>query len=71
MPRKPVRRAIRLEEALAALNDAEQILYQVENSDVFQAFTSMERSQYYEALAKLHDLIRDLSLDTYREQLAS
>jgi hypothetical protein len=46
MQRKPVRRAIRLEEALAALNDAEQILYQVENSDLFQAFTSMERSQW-------------------------
>jgi hypothetical protein len=71
MEKKPVHRAIRLEESIAALCDIEQMFLQVENTDVFQAFAAKQKTQYYDTLSKLRELIQDLSNDTSREQLAS
>jgi hypothetical protein len=71
MQKKPVHRAIRLENALADIVDAEQILSQVETSDVFQAFTTKEKAQCRDVLGRLRELIDDLTQDPAQEQRAS
>ena len=71
MEKKPVKRATLLEEALADLTDAEEILAKLEGSDTFEAFSRTQKQSYYETLAKLRDLMLDLGEDTSREQIAS
>ena len=71
MNKKPVMRAIRLEEALADLTDAEQILSKLENTHVFLAFTERQKRQYHAMLDQLRDMIHDITNDTSQEQLAS
>ncbi len=69
--KKPVHRALRLEEALADLQDAEHILSQVETSDALQGFTHRQKRHFYEVLADLRDLIHDLEQEAAQEQVAS
>jgi len=60
-----------LEDALLALHEMEASASQLENSDVFQAFTASQKAQYRDALSRLRDLIHDLEQDSGQEQLAS
>jgi hypothetical protein len=69
--KKPVHRAMYLEDALHALGEMERTFAELESSDVFQAFTSKEKAQYHDVLGRLRDLIHDLEQDTAQEQLAS
>jgi hypothetical protein len=70
MSKKPVMRAIRLEEALLDLMEAERTLALVETSDSFQAFTDKQKRGYRQALGELRDLIHDLTNDTSQELAA-
>jgi hypothetical protein len=67
MNKKPVMRAIRLEEALADLMDAENILSKLEGSEVFQAFSDRQKRGYYRVLGELRGLLADMSKDTSLE----
>lgn len=69
--KKPVHRAMYLEDALHALQEMERTCAELEHSDVFQAFTTIEKLQYRDVLGRLRDLIHDLEQDTAQEQLAS
>ena len=69
--KKPVHRAIRLEESVAALCDIEQMFLKLERPDVFQAFTPKQRARYHNALQRLRDLIEQLANDTAQQQSAS
>ena len=69
--KKPVHRAIRLEDALMTLQETERTLADLEHSDVFQTFTTNEKTQYRDVLRRLRDLIRELEQDSAQEQLAS
>jgi hypothetical protein len=71
MGKKPLHRAIRLEEAIAELRHAERIVAQLQSSDVLQAFTDIQRTHYYAVLLLLRELLRDPSQDNSREQIAS
>ena len=71
MNKKPVMRAIRLEEALLDLMEAERTLSSLETSDVLQALTDKQKRRYRQALGELRDLIQDITNDTSQEQLAS
>ena len=64
-------RAIRLEEALADLMDAEKIIAELESTDVLRAFTESQPTHYYAARLSLRELVSDLLKDTDLEQLAS
>jgi hypothetical protein len=71
MQKKPVHRAMYLEDALNALEEMERTFAELETSDVFQAFTAKEKAQYRDTLRRLRDLIHNLEQDTAQEQLAS
>jgi hypothetical protein len=71
MEKKPVHRAIRLEEAIADLSDAERIVAQLVTRDVLQAFSEIQRTNYYAVLLLLRELLRDLTQDASRDQIAS
>ena len=71
MEKKPVLRAIRLEEGIADLMDAEKIVAELEGTDVLRAFTESQRTHYYAARLLLRELLNDLLEDTSREQSAS
>ena len=69
--KKPVLRAIRLEEAIADLMDAEKIVAELENTDMLRAFNEGQRTHYYAARLLLRELLNDWLKDTDLEQLAS
>jgi hypothetical protein len=71
MQKKPVHRAFLLVDALHALQEMEATAAELQNSDVFQSFTSKEQAQYRDVLGRLRNLIHELELDTAQEQLAS
>ena len=71
MNKKPVHRAIRLENILFEIHDAEQILLKVEASAEFQALKPRQKLRYHDVLGGLRTLIYDLEQDTAQEQLAS
>jgi len=71
MNKKPVHRAMYLEDAVLALRELEATASQLESSDVFKTFTARQRIEYRDVLSRLRDLIRDLEQDNAREQLAS
>jgi hypothetical protein len=72
MRNKTVHRAVRLEEALADLMQAEYVMEQLKSGDVFQALRIRQRELFLEVLNLLRDLIHDLSQDAVQEkQLAS
>jgi hypothetical protein len=71
MQKKPVHRAFLLADALHALQEMEGTAAELQNSDVFQSFTSKEQAQYRDVLGRLRNLIHELELDTAQEQLAS
>jgi hypothetical protein len=47
MEKKPVLRAIRLEEAVADLMDAEKIVAELESTDVLRVSTKSQRTHYF------------------------
>jgi len=69
--KKPVQRAIYLEEAVSELLEAEYILSKVESSDLFQAFTTRQKAEYYNVLRRVRTMIKNLSDDASREQSAA
>ena len=71
MEKKLVDRAIRVEEAIADLMDAEKIVAQLKKVTFLQAFTGEQCTHYYAALLLLRELPSDLSENNSREQLAS
>jgi hypothetical protein len=71
MQKKPVHRAMYLDDALTILQDIERTASELEVSDVFQRFTNTEQAQFRDVLRRLRDLIRDLEQDSTQEQLAS
>lgn len=60
-----------LEDALNALQEMERIFAELENSEVFEAFTLAETTRYRDVLSGLRYLIYDLEQDSAEEQLAA
>ena len=69
--KKPVHRAMYLEDALIALQEVEGTFAQLESGEQFQAFTAKQKAQFRDVLTRLCDLIHDLEQDSAQEQLAS
>jgi len=69
--KKPVHRALYLEDILHTLQEMERTCSEVENSDALQALTTRQRADYRAVLSRLRYLIRDLEQDAGQEQLAS
>jgi hypothetical protein len=69
--KKPVYRAMYLEDALNSLQEMERTFAELARSDVFQSFTTSQRIECREVLGRLRDLIHDLEQDSAQEQLAS
>jgi hypothetical protein len=69
--RKPVKRAIRLEEVLGDLIGIEETLLRLEMDQSFDALTKKQMRLYKEALAKLSELVQDLSNDVAQEHHAA
>jgi len=61
--RKPVKRAIRLEEVLGDLIGTEETLLRLQMDNAFDALTEKQIRLYKEVLAKLSELVQDLSND--------
>jgi hypothetical protein len=69
--RKPVKRAIRLEEVLGDLIGTEETLLRLEMDQAFDALTEKQMRLYKEVLAKLRELVQDLSNDVAQEHHAA
>jgi hypothetical protein len=69
--RTPVKRAIRLEEVLGDLIGIEETLLRLEMDQSFDALTEKQMRLYKEALAKLSELVQDLSNDVAQEHHAA
>ena len=69
--KKPVQRAIRLEEVLGDLIGTEAILLRLERDQAFDALTEKQMRLYKEVLASLRELVRDLSNDVAQEHHAA
>ncbi len=69
--KKPAHRGMYLEDALNTLRAMERTFAGLESSDVFEAFTSAEKTRYWDVLSGLQYLIYDLEQDSTREQMAS
>jgi hypothetical protein len=69
--RKPVKRAIRLEEVLGDLIGAQETLLRLEMDQSFDALTEKQMRLYKEVLAKLSELVQDLSNDVAQEHHAA
>ena len=69
--KKPVKRAIRLEEVLGDLIGTEATLLRLEMDEGFNALTEKQMRLYNEVLAKLRELVQDLSNDVAQEHHAA
>jgi hypothetical protein len=69
--RKPVKRAIRLEEVLGVLIGTEETLLRLEMDQAFDSLTEKQMRLYKEVLAKLSELVQDLSNDVAQEHHAA
>jgi len=69
--KKPVHRALRLENTVYELLEIESLLAQVSKSEGFDALTRGQRAKYQDVLSSLREIIADLAQDTSQEQLAS
>ena len=69
--RKPVKRAIRLEDVLGDLIGTQEVLLRLQMDEVFDALTEKQMRLYREVLAKLGELVRDLSNDVAQEHHAA
>jgi hypothetical protein len=69
--KKPVKRAIQLEEALSDLIQVEEILLQLELSDTFDALTEKQAQVFTENLGQLRRLVQELSTDAAQEHRAA
>ena len=69
--RKPVKRAIRLEEVLGDLIGTEETLLRLQMDNAFDALTEKQIRLYKEVLAKLSELVQDLSNDVAQEHHAA
>lgn len=69
--KKPVHRAIYLEDALNILQMTECMYAELEHSDLFQALSTTQKTEYRDVLSLLRRLIHDLEQDNAQEQLAS
>jgi len=56
MQKKPVHRAMLLEDALLALVEMEHTALELENSDAFQTLTGKEKARYRDVVSRLRDL---------------
>lgn len=68
--KKPVHRALHLEDILNTLQEMERTCTELENSDSFQSLTTSQRAEYRALLSRLRYLIHDLEQDNAQEQLA-
>jgi len=68
--KKPVKRALRLEEVLGDLIGTEETLLRFELDEVFDALTEKQMRLYKEVLAKLHQPVQDLSNEVAQEHPA-
>ena len=71
MKKKPVHRAIRLDDALNELMEAEYIIAQLKRKEAVQAFTAGRKRQFQIVHSLLRELIHDLEQDNAQEQSAS
>jgi hypothetical protein len=69
--RKPVKRAIQLEEVLGDLIATEETLLRLELDQAFDALSEKQMRLYKEVLAKLSELVKDLSNDVAQEHHAA
>ena len=69
--KKPVQRATLLEDVLADLIQVEETLLQLELSEPFDALTEKQAQLYTEMLARLRELVQDLSNDVAQEHRAA
>ena len=69
--RKPVKRAVRLEEVLGDLIGTEETLLRLELDQDFDALSDKQMRLYKEVLAKLSELVQDLSNDVAKEHHAA
>jgi hypothetical protein len=71
MNKKPVKRAIRLEEVLGDLIGTEETLLRLELDQDFNALSEKQMRLYKEVLARLREFVQDLSNDVAREHHAA
>ena len=69
--KKPVHRAIYLEDALNILQMTECMYAELEHSDLFRALSTRQKAEYRDVLTRLRRLIHDQEQDNAQEQLAS
>ena len=69
--RKPVKRAIRLEEVLGDVIGTQETLLRLELDQDFNALSEKQMRLYKDVLAKLSELVQDLSNDVAREHHAA
>ena len=69
--RKTVKRAIRLEEVLGELIGTEETLLRLELDQDFNALSEKQIRLYKEVLARLRELVQDLSNDVAEEHHAA
>ena len=69
--KKPVKRAILLEDALSDLMEAEYILSAIAKKDGVRALTTKQRQRYNDVLSRLHALVYEVSQETAQEQSAA
>jgi hypothetical protein len=71
MQKKPVHRATQLDDAENELMEAEPIMAQLRNDDVFQTLSPHQTRQFHVVLNLLRDLIHDLEQGIAQERRAS
>lgn len=69
--KKPVYRAMLLEDVLVALMEMERTASELQRSDAFHILTTSQRLEYRDMLTRLRDLINDLEQDSAQGQIAS
>jgi hypothetical protein len=69
--KKPVKRAILLDEVLFDLVQVEEILLQLELRDTFDALTDKQARVFTEILGQLRRLVEELSADAAQEHRAA
>jgi SNF2 family DNA or RNA helicase len=69
--KKPVKRAILLEAVLSDFLEVEEILLKVELNSWLYPLTAKQKQLYNEVVAKLRELIEDLTADVAQEHRAA
>jgi hypothetical protein len=69
--KKPVKRVSLLEDVLSDFFDVENILMKSELKNELQPLTSKQKQLYSEVVARLRELVRDLTKDVEQEHRAA